>query len=187
MLTDMVRSWLDAHRNCDPLTTEASDERQDHRTAPAQASVCVHTPVNSGSGASSSGEHAAPVRASGAGVGTGMERECDPGARSGPGPLGTDGRSGGLQDPGGGRVDGTGGSGVCPGGVATGPLQRRLAPAATTLRVHRHTGHRCRRLLQPCRLQRRAIARPQGHHGASRTALLARPPPGRQAEQGQAG
>ena len=50
-----------------------------------------------------------------------------------------------------------------------------------------NVGHRWGWLLRPCGLQRRTVARAQGHHGASRVALLARPPPGRQAEQGQEG
>src|SRR5438876_5086971 len=167
VLTDMVQSWLDARGSRGPLATEACDEQQDHRTTPAQAGIRVRAAIDPWTGASSSREHPAPVRAEGSGAGTGLERECDPGARPGPGTLGTTGRSRGLQDVGGRGLDGPGGSGICAGSVETCPVECGLASPAATVRVYRHIGHRCGRLLQPRRLQRRVVARSQRHHGAS--------------------
>src|SRR5258705_6618080 len=113
VLTDMVQSWLAAQGRGGPLATEACDERQDHRTAPAQAGIRVRASVDPGAGAASPREHPAPVRTARPGAGTGVERECDPDTRPGPGTLGTAGRARGLQDAGGRGVDGSGGSGVC--------------------------------------------------------------------------
>ena len=46
VLTDMVQSWLDARGSRGPLATEVCDERQDHRTTPAQAGIRVRAAVD---------------------------------------------------------------------------------------------------------------------------------------------
>src|SRR5260370_30183336 len=90
-----------------------------------------------------------------------------------------DGEAGGLQDLGGGGLDGTSRRGVCVGGLAVGALKPRLASTAGVVRAHRNAGDRRRWLLRSGGLQRRIVTRIEGRNGPGRTTLFARAPPGR--------
>src|SRR2546426_884207 len=123
----MLVAWLDG----DPKvlsTEEAVDESQDHRASPEQTSLHLFTPVDTGPSSPPSGEHGASVRTTREGAGIGLERIPDPHAGSGPGEDGNrnDG-TGGLQDLGGGRLDGACGRGVCLRSLPAGALESRLA------------------------------------------------------------
>ena len=62
------------------------------------------------------------------------------------------------------------------GGLAPGAQQRRLVPAARSVRDDRHAHRRRRRPVPPVAVQRSAAARPEGHHergGAARAARAA--------------
>src|SRR5215831_8518135 len=183
LLANMLASWLDQDRSL-TATAEARDESQDSRAAPPQARLHLLTPVDAGPGSPPSGEYGAPVRLAREGAGTGLERIPDSHPRPGFGKDGNgDDAAGGLQDLSGRCLDGPGGGGVCPGSLAPGALESRLAAAAGTLRTHVHARHRRRWLLRPGGLQRRAALRIEGGHGIGRAAFFARPPPGRQAPQ----
>src|SRR5271157_582459 len=185
LLANMLASWLDHDRSL-TATAEAKDESQDSRTSPPQAGLHLPAPVDAGPSSPPSGEYRAPVRLAREGAGTGLERISDSHPRPGFGKDGNgDDAAGGLQDLSGRCLDGAGGRGVCPGSLAPGALESRLAAAAGALRVHVHSGDRRGWLLRPGGLQRRAAFRIKGRHGVGRTAFLARPPPGRQAPQSQ--
>src|SRR5215467_10131508 len=183
LLANMLASWLD-HDPSWTAAAEARDESQDSRAAPPQASLHLPAPVDAGTSSPPSGEHGAPVRPAREGAGTRLERIPDSHPRPGFGKDGNgDDAAGGLQDLSGRCLDGPGGRGVCPGSLAPGALESRLAAAAGTLRVHLHSRHRRGWLLRPGGLQRWAAFRIEGRHGVGRTAFFARPPPGRQAPQ----
>src|SRR5664279_5254058 len=183
LLANMLASWLDHDRSL-TATAEARDESEDSRTTPQQASLHLPAPVDAGPSSAPSGEYRAPVCLAREGAGTGLERIPD--SHPGPG-FGKDGNgddaAGGLQDFSGRCLDGPGGSSVCPGSLALGALESRLAAAAGALRVHLHSGDRRGWLLRPGGLQRRAPFRIEGRHGVGRIAFFARPPPGGQAPQ----
>ena len=156
LLANMLASWLDRQSAAVTATAEASDESQDQGTSPEQTGLHLLTPVDAGPSAPPSGEHGAPVCTAREGAGTGLERIPDSHARPGPGKDGNgDDGAGGLQDLGGGCLDGPSGRGVCPGSLATGALESRLASAAGAVRAHRHAGDRRRWLLRSGGLQRR--------------------------------
>ena len=93
----------------------------------------------------------------------GWSESADPHAGSGPGQDGDrDGEAGGLQDLGGGCLDGPSGRGVCVGSLAAGALESRLASAAGVVRAHRNAGDRRRWLLRSGGFQRRTVARIEG-------------------------
>src|ERR1700730_4217832 len=99
--------------------------------------------VDVGSGAPPSREHRASVRVEGQGAGIGLDRDGDPYAGPGSRSVGhADDGTGGLQDAGGGCLDGTGGRSVCPGGVAPGALEPGLASTARVVRAHTYPGNR---------------------------------------------
>src|SRR6516162_4372789 len=127
LLANMLAAWLDD--NPKVLSTgEASHESQDRRTSPEPTSLRVFTPVDAVPSPPPSGEHGASVRTAREGAGTGLERIPDPHAGSGPGQDGhRNGSTGGLQDLGGGGLDGASGRGVCLGGLAAGTLESGLA------------------------------------------------------------
>src|SRR6266496_3044869 len=179
LLANMLVAWLDGNPTILP-TGEATDESQDPGTSPEQTGVHLLTPVDTEPSPPPSGKHRATVRTAREGTGTGLERIPDPHAGSGPGEDGhRDVEAGGLQDPGGGGLDGASWRGVCPGGLAAGTLQSRLASSAGVVRVHRNAGDRRRWLLRSGGLQRRIVARIEGRNGPGRTTFFARPPPGR--------
>src|SRR5215469_15313901 len=183
LLANMLARWLDQDRSL-TASAEARDESQDSRAAPPQARLHLLAPVDAGPSSPPSGEYGAPVRLAREGAGTGLERIPDSHPRPGFGKDGNgDDAAGGLQDLSGRCLDGPGGRGVCPGSLAPGALESRLAAAAGTLRVHLHSRHRRGWLLRPGGLQRRAAFRIEGRHGVGRTAFFARSPPRRQAPQ----
>ena len=179
LLANMLEGWLDG----DPKalsTAETPDEPQDCRTSPQQTGLHLFAPVDTGSSTPPSGEHGAPVCTTREGLGTGLERIPGPHPGSGLGKNGDrDDGAGGLQDLGGGCLDGSGGRGVCPGSLAAGTIEPRLASAAGVVRAHHNPGNRRGWLLRPGGLQRRTVARVEGDHGPGRAAFFARPPPGR--------
>src|SRR5580704_9623630 len=140
LLANMIEAWLAG--NPDRLeSVEAADESQDHGAAPEQTRLHLCTPVDQCPGAPPSGEHRAPVRPASDGAGTGLERIIDPDARPGPGyDRDRDDQARGLQDAGGGCLDGPSGRGVCAGGFAAGAIESRLASAAGVVCLHRDAG-----------------------------------------------
>ena len=137
LLANMLASWLDQDRSL-TATAEARDESQDSRTSPPQARLHLPAPVDAGPSSPPSGEHGAPVCPAREGAGTGLERIPDSHPRPGFGKDGNgDDAAGGLQDLSGRCLDGPGGGGVCPGSLAPGALESRLAAPAGTLRAHR--------------------------------------------------
>src|SRR3984885_3781037 len=158
LLANMLASWLD-HDGSLTVPAEARDKSQDSRAAPPQAGLHLPAPVDAGPGSPPSGEHGAPVRLAREGTGTGLERIPDSHPRPGFGQDGNgDDTARGLQDFSGGCLDGPGGGGVCPGSLAPGALESRLAAAAGALRAHVHSGDRRGWLLRPGGLQRRAAS-----------------------------
>src|SRR6516225_6465630 len=116
LLANMLVAWLDDHPKA-WSTGEASHESQDRRTSPEPTSLRLFTPVDAVPSPPPSGEHGASVCTAREGARTGLERISDPHARSGPGQDGhRNGSTGGLQDLGGGGLDGPSGRGVCLGG-----------------------------------------------------------------------
>src|SRR5216683_1906743 len=179
LLANMLVAWLDGDAKVLP-TGEAVDESQDRRTSPEQTSLHLFTAVDAEPSPSPSGEHGAAVRTAREGTGTGLERIPDPHAGSGSGEDGhRDGEAGGLQDLGGGGLDGASRRGVCVAGLAAGALKPRLASSAGVVRAHRNAGDRRRWLLRSGGRQRRIVARIEGRNGPGRTTLFARAPPGR--------
>src|SRR5215467_6346964 len=179
LLANMLLAWLDD----DPevlSTREVSHESQDRRTSPEPTSLRVFTPVDTEPSPPPSGEHGASVCTAPEGAGTGLERIPDPHAGSGPGQVGhRNGSTGGLQDFGGGGLNGASGGGVCLGGLAAGTLQSGLASASGAVRPHRNAGDRRRWLLRSSGFQRRTFARIEGRHGPGGTSFFARAPPRR--------
>ncbi len=92
--------------------------------------------------------------------------------------LGEDGhgddQAGGLQDLGGGCLDGSSGRSICFGSLATGTLEPGLASTVGAMCPHPDACHRRRWLLRSGRFQRQLGARIEGHHGAGRAPFLAR-------------
>ncbi len=159
LLANMLEAWLAS----DPhfcTTVEVVDELQDCRTPPQQARLYLSAAVDAGASASPSGEHRAAICSPRDGAAIGLERSRD--SHPGPGPRQNrhgDDQAGGLQDFGGGCLDGPGGCSVCFGSLTFGPLESRLAPTAGVVRPHSHAGHRRRWLLRSSRFQRQLIAR----------------------------
>src|SRR5215813_11015413 len=148
LLANMLAAWLDGHPEVLPIE-EATDESQDPGTSPEQAGLHLFTPVDAEPSTPPSGEHGAAVRTAREGTGTGLERIPDPHAGSGSGEdRHRNGEAGGLQDLGGGGLDGASRRRVCIGGLAAGALQPRLASSAGIVRVHRNAGDRRRWLLR---------------------------------------
>src|SRR5687768_14059731 len=113
LLANMLAAWLDGNPTRLP-TGEATNESQDPGTSPEQTGVHLPAPVDTKPSPSPSGEHGAAVRAARESTGTGVERISDPHAGSGPGEdRYRDGKAGGLQDLGGGGLDGASRRGVC--------------------------------------------------------------------------
>jgi hypothetical protein len=159
LLANMLAAWLDGHPRVLP-TGEATDESQDPGTSSEQSGVHLLAPVDTQPSPPPSGEHGAAVCTAREGTGIGLERIPDPHAGSGPGEdRHRDGETGGLQDLGGGGLDGASRRGVCVGGLAAFALQPRLASSAGIVRVHRNPGDRRRWLLRSGGLQRRIVAR----------------------------
>src|SRR5476649_1212987 len=129
----MLEAWLTAGPELEP-TGGAVDEHQDHPATSEQAGVHLYPPVDAGPGAPPSGEHRAAICAAREGAGTGVATHGgpDPGPR--PWPVGgADDGPRGLQDAGGGCLDGASGCSVCAGSVATGALEPGLASVARTV------------------------------------------------------
>src|SRR5215831_9532842 len=171
LLANMLEGWLDGNPMVWP-TAETANELEDCGTSPKQTGLHLSTPIDAGSSTPPSGEHGAPVCAARDGAGTGLERILDPhtGPRFRKDGDPDDGARG-LQDPGCGCLDGSGGSRVCVGSLATGALEPRLASTAGVVRAHDNSGDRRRRVLRSGRLQRRIATRIEGDHGPGRVTL----------------
>src|SRR5580693_10352049 len=181
-LANLLAAWIDGDRQSS-FSVEAADEYRDQRATAEQDRLCVCAPVDPGAGPSPSGEHGAPVCLEGEGLAIGLERFD--GSDSGPGSgqvRSTDNGTGGLQNAGGGSIDGAGWRGFCAGGLATGALEFGLASLAGTVCADRHAGDRRRWLLQPGRFQRRALVGIEGDDGSGRTSSVARALPWWQAQ-----
>jgi hypothetical protein len=152
----------------------------DSAPTPQSPGVRVRQAVDPCPSAPQPGEYGASICAARQGIGAGLDAANDPDIGSGPRGVGSaNGGSGGLQDAGGRCLDGPGRGGVCPGSVAVGPLESRLAPTSGVVRVDGHVGDRCRRMLRPGGLQRWVAAGLKGHDGAGGAAFSARAPPRR--------
>src|SRR5689334_5812861 len=185
LLANMLAAWLDGGSQVFP-NGEAVDESQDRGTSSEQTSVHLLTPVDTEPSSPSSGEHGTPVCTPPESLATGLERIPDPHAGSGPGEdRHRNGGTGGLQEVGGGGLDGASGRRVCAGGLPTGALQSGLASAPGVVRPHRNAGDRRRWLLRSGGFQRRIVARIERRYGPGRTPFSARAPPGRKAQQSQ--
>src|ERR1700674_544177 len=148
LIANMLESWLTADSALAP-PRETVDEHEDHRTPPQQAGVHLYPPVDTGPGTAPSGEHRAPVRVEGQGAGAGLAANVDPDPGPRPRPVRRpDDGARGLQDAGGGCLDGTGGRGVCAGGVTPGALEPGLASPARVVCSHTYPGHRRRWMLR---------------------------------------
>src|ERR1700756_2737181 len=102
----MLEAWLSAESALEP-NEEAVDEQQDHLATSQQAGVHLYPPVDAGPGATPSGEHRASVCFARQGAGTGLATHGGP--DPGPRPRsvgGADDGPRGLQDAGGGCLDG---------------------------------------------------------------------------------
>src|SRR6516162_4462209 len=155
LLANMLEGWLTGDPNF--LTSaETAHEPEDLRTPPEQTRLHLFTPIDTGSSAPPSREHRAPVCAAGVGSGTGLEPSRHPHPRPGPGKnRDRDDPAGGLQDLGGGCLDGSSGCGVCLGSLAAGTLEPRLASVAGVVCAHPDAGHRRGWLLRSGGFQRR--------------------------------
>src|SRR5215469_9514659 len=177
LLANMLVAWLDSDSEVSP-TEEAVDESQDRRTSPEPTSLHLPTPVDAVPSPSPPGEHRTPVCPAREGGGTGLERILDPHTGSGPREDGDrNGGTGGLQDLGGGGLDGASGRGVCLGSLPAGALESGLASTPGVVRTHRNAGDRRRWLLRSGGFQRRTFARIEGRHGPGRASFFARAPP----------
>src|SRR4030095_3629953 len=177
VLANMLAAWVDDDPKVLP-SGEAVDESQDHGTSPEPTSLHLPTPVDAEPSPPPSGEHRTPVCIAREGGGTGLERIPDPHAGSGPGEDGyRNGRTGGLQDLGGGGLAGASRGSVCAGSLATGALESGLASTAGVVRAHRNPGDRRRWVLRSGGFQRRPFARIEGRNGPGRTPFFARAPP----------
>src|SRR5450631_4612541 len=177
LLANMLIAMIEEDPTLMPWA-EVSDEHEDHASAPEQAGLHLCATVDAGPSSPQSGEHGTPICAQGQGIGARLAAKVHSRAGSGPGDVrGTDGRTRGLQDPGGRCLDEPGRSSLCPGGVAPCALEPRLASTPGTMRPDAHLGHRRRWLLRPGGLQRRAAARSEGYDGPGRAAFSARAPP----------
>src|SRR5258707_14436519 len=129
LLANMLVAWLDGHPRVLP-TGEATDESQDPGTSPEQTGLHLLTPVDTEPSPPPSGEHGATVCTAREGTGTGLERIPDPHAGSGSGEDGHgDGEAGGLQNLGGGGLDGARRGGGFVWGLPAGALKPRPAIA----------------------------------------------------------
>src|SRR5258708_3839371 len=177
LLANMLEGWLTG----DPdffVTAETANEPEDLRAPPEQTRLHLFAPIDTGSSVPPSREHRAPVCAAGVGSGAGLERSRDPHPRPGPGEdRDRNDQAGGLQDLGGGCLDGSSGRGVCLGSLTAGTLEPRLASATGVVFAHPDAGHRRGWLLRSGGFQRRPFARIEGDHGPSRAPFFARAPP----------
>src|ERR1700677_2990232 len=177
-LANMLTCWLDGDRESS-FSLEVADEYHDQRAPPEQDRLCVCAPVDAGAGPSPSGEHGAPVCAERESPAIGLERFD--GSDSGPGSgqvRSTDYGAGGFQDSGSGSLDGTGGGGVCGGGLATSAFELGLASIAGVVCTDRHAGDRRRWVLQLSGFQRRSFIGIKRDNGSGRASFIARAPPG---------
>src|SRR5260370_1514031 len=164
LVANMLVAWLDGNPRILP-TGEATDESQDPGTSPEEAGIHLLTPIDTERGPPPSGEHGAAVCAAREGTRTGLERILDPHAGSGHRKDGhRDGEAGGLQDLGGGGLDGTSRRGVCVGGLPVGALKPRPASTAGVVRAPRNPGDRRRWLLTPRRPQPLIFTTITGRH-----------------------
>src|SRR2546427_3234966 len=137
VLANMLAAWLDGDSKVLP-SGEAVDESPNHGTSPEPTSLHLPAPGDAEPSSPPSGEHGTPVCTAREGAGTGLERIPDAQAGSGPGQDGyRNGEAGGLQDVGGGGLDGASGRGVCLGGLAAGALESRLASGPSVVRPDR--------------------------------------------------
>src|ERR1700683_5202090 len=136
----MVEAWLGAEPRL-ITAEEITDECNDRSGTPQSAGVRVRQAVDAGPGTAQPGEYGASICIARQGAGAGLDAANDPDIGSGLRGVGSsDGRPGGLQDAGSGCLDGSGGGGVCPRGVAPGALEPRLAPSARAVRADGYVG-----------------------------------------------
>src|SRR5436309_10235271 len=118
LLANMLAGWLDDNPNFS-AAAEAVNEPKDYGTPPEQTGLHLPAPVDAWASAPSSGEHGASVCPARESTGAGLERPSDPHSRPGSGDVGSaDEGTRRLQDPGSGCLDGSGGRGICLGGLA---------------------------------------------------------------------
>src|SRR5258707_2055252 len=179
IVANMLENCLDFPSNV-WTPAEVTDEPENLRTAAEQTGLHLCASVDACASAPPSREHRASVCAAKESSGTGLERNVDPHPRSGLGNIRCpyDGTRG-LQDPGSGCFDGSGGRGACLGSFPTGALESRLSPTPGDMCADSDTGDRRGWLLRSSGFQRWFIVGTQGNDGASGVALSTRAPPGR--------
>src|SRR2546427_7867861 len=152
VLANMLAAWLDGDSKVLP-SGEAVDESPNHGTSPEPTSLHLPAPVDAEPSSPPSGEHATPVCTAREGAGTGLERIPDAQAGSGPGQDGyRNGEAGGLQDVGGGGLDGASGRGVWLGGLAAGGRGTRFGLGPVGVGPSPKAGGRRRWLLRGGRI-----------------------------------
>src|ERR1017187_680418 len=167
-----------------PAASPAYEKRLGPRNSSPKAGLHLPAPVHPQTSAATPGEHRAPIRAPGKGPAVGLAARADTHPGSRPGDFRhPDGQPAGFPALGGGSVVAEGWSGLRLGGLALIALGFRLAPFGGLMRGDQHFAHRRRRRLQPRGFQRPFAVGTQGYDVPCRTALLARPPPRRQAQQ----
>src|SRR6516225_4777242 len=141
LLANMLSAWLDREVVGKRTAEAAHEPPQDHRASPQQVRLCLPPPVNAEPSAAPSGEHGTSVCVAREGAGARLERSSNPHPRPRPGQVGSaDGRTGGLQDLGGGCLHGTSGRGVCLGSLPTLALRLGLASSAAVVCPHTDSG-----------------------------------------------
>src|SRR5215470_2625121 len=136
VLADMVESFLAAGAIVPALPEgDDHDDVKDRGPAPVTCGMRLHSPVDTGTSSLQPGEHGAPVQFEEQGAGARLEPGEDPHPRPGSGPL-SDDQSGGLQDPGQRRGDGTSGSDLFTRSFPPGAFEQGLASSAGVLRDH---------------------------------------------------
>src|ERR1043166_9384483 len=190
-VAQVVATMLQAFRRAGACLASASlapsttyEKRTDPGNPSPEAGLRLLAPVHPQASPSTPGEHRTPIRAEGQGPAIGLADRADPHPGSRPGDLWhPDGQPTGFQTPGGRSVVAEGWSRVRLGSLALVALGFRLASFGGLVRVDRNFADRRGRHLQPRRLQRSLALGAQGDAVSGRTALLARPPPGRQTQQ----
>lgn len=190
LVANFLQSWRRSGLALTPPRQPSSPPTYDleHPTSPPpEDGLRLPAPIHDGPGLPSSGEHSAAVCLERASPGIGLEARPDPGPGRGPGDLRrADEQPPGFQDLGCRCVAGQSRSRLRLGSFALIALVQRLASVAGDLLPDRNLDRRCRRLLRSRRFQRPVVARTQRDHVPGRTALSARAPPGRQAQQSPA-
>ena len=189
VLATLVANMIQAYLTGTPSPSRTEEVFHDNASNPVASpedGVRVRAAIDDGAGTEPSGEYRAAICSEGQGTRAGMAGHEHAYLGRGSGNLGCQQqRSRRLQEVAGRGVAGRSRSRVRLGGLASGAVQRRLAPFDRDLCLDRHADRRRGRLLQSRGFQRRSFAWPEGPDVSGRITFPPPPPPGRQAEQSQ--